>query len=105
MRSRFGETEPRARQVLPTDAVAPLFQAVLEATEEAVYNSLFQATTVTSKFGTGEAKATSQLASLVEPVDESLGAEAATHRSAPRRRLAGRTTSLRDGPDAPLTRP
>ena len=55
MRSRFGETELRARRVLPTDAVSPLFQAALEATEEAVYNSLFQATTVTSKFGTAEA--------------------------------------------------
>jgi D-aminopeptidase len=55
MRSRFGETEPRARRMLPSDAVSPLFQAALEATEEAVYNSLFQATTVTSKFGTGEA--------------------------------------------------
>jgi D-aminopeptidase len=55
MRSRFGETEARARRILPTDAVSPLFQAALEATEEAVYNSLFQATTVTSKFGTGEA--------------------------------------------------
>jgi D-aminopeptidase len=32
-----------------------LFQAALEATEEAVYNALFQATTVTSKFGTSEA--------------------------------------------------
>jgi len=55
MRSRSGETAPHARQVLPTDAVSPLFQAALEATEEAVYNSLFQATTVTSTFGTGEA--------------------------------------------------
>ena len=49
MRSRFGETAPRTRSVLPTDAVSPLFQAVLEATEEAVYNSLLQATTVTSR--------------------------------------------------------
>ena len=55
MRSHFGETEPRLRRVLPTDAVSPLFQAALEATEEAVYNSLFQATTITSKFGTGQA--------------------------------------------------
>jgi D-aminopeptidase len=52
MRSRFGESEPRSRKVLPTDAVSPLFEAALEATEEAVYNSLFQATTVTSKSGT-----------------------------------------------------
>jgi D-aminopeptidase len=55
MRSRFGETEPRSRRVLPTDAVSPLFEAALEATEEAVYNSLFQATSVTSKGGTVEA--------------------------------------------------
>lgn len=55
MRSRFGETQPRARQVLPTDAVSPLFQAALEATEEAVYNALFQATSVTSRFGTADA--------------------------------------------------
>jgi D-aminopeptidase len=55
MRSRFNETAPRPREVLPTDATSPLFEAVLEATEEAVYNSLFQATTVTSRFGTAEA--------------------------------------------------
>ena len=55
MRSRFGETQLRTRQVLPTDAVSPLFQAALEATEEAVYNALFQATTVSSKFGTAQA--------------------------------------------------
>jgi len=55
MRSRFGETAPRARQALPTDATSPLFEAVLEATEEAVYNSLFQATTVKSASGAAEA--------------------------------------------------
>ena len=55
LRSRFNETAPRTRQVLPTDAVSPLFEAALEATEEAVYNSLFQATTVRSASGTAEA--------------------------------------------------
>ena len=55
MRSRFGETQPHPRQVLPTDAVSPLFQAALEGTEEAVYNALFQATTVSSRFGTAQA--------------------------------------------------
>jgi D-aminopeptidase len=45
-RTRHGETAPRARAVLPAEAVSPLFQAALEATEEAVYNSLFRATTV-----------------------------------------------------------
>ena len=55
MRSPFNETSPHARQILPTDATSPLFEAALEATEEAVYNSLFQATTVTSRFGKAEA--------------------------------------------------
>jgi D-aminopeptidase len=40
---------------LSNDAVSPLFQAVIEATEEAIYNSLFMATTVTSRGGTVEA--------------------------------------------------
>ena len=35
--------------------MSPLFQAALEATEEAVYNSLLKATTVTSRAGTAEA--------------------------------------------------
>ena len=34
---------------LPTDAVSPLFEAVLDATEEAIYNSMLQATDVTSQ--------------------------------------------------------
>jgi D-aminopeptidase len=55
MRSPFNETTPRARTVLPPDAASPLFEAALEATEEAVYNSLFQATTVRSASGTAEA--------------------------------------------------
>ncbi len=35
--------------------MSPLFQAALEATEEAVYNSLLKATTVTGNGGTAEA--------------------------------------------------
>jgi D-aminopeptidase len=34
---------------LPHDALSPLFQAVVEATEEAIYNSLFTATAVTGQ--------------------------------------------------------
>lgn len=45
LRVRHGETTPQARTVLPTEAVSPLFQAALEATEEAVDNALLQATT------------------------------------------------------------
>jgi D-aminopeptidase len=55
MRTRFGESKPRERLVLPPDGVSPLFQAALEATEEAVYNSLLRATPVTSRRGTAEA--------------------------------------------------
>ncbi len=55
VRTRFGETMPRARQILPTDRTTPLFEAALEATEEAVYNSLFQATAVKSAIGAAEA--------------------------------------------------
>jgi D-aminopeptidase len=55
MRFRFGETRPVARRILPTDAVSPLFQAALEATEEAVYNALFQARTTTGSGHTLEA--------------------------------------------------
>jgi len=36
-------------QVLGNDAMSPLFLGVIEATEEAIYNSLFKATTVTGK--------------------------------------------------------
>jgi D-aminopeptidase len=55
MRSRFNDAAARARAVLPPDAMSPLFEAALEATEEAVYNALFQATTVRSAVGTAEA--------------------------------------------------
>ena len=55
MRSRFGDLAPRTRTILPPDAMSPLFEAALEATEEAVYNSLLQATTVSSRFGTAQA--------------------------------------------------
>jgi D-aminopeptidase len=38
---------PQPRTILPTDAVSGLFEAVLDATEEAIYNSLLKATTTT----------------------------------------------------------
>jgi D-aminopeptidase len=41
--------------VLPPDGVSPVFQAALEATEEAVYNSLLRATPVTSGGRTADA--------------------------------------------------
>ena len=50
-RVRHGETAPRRVELLPNDAMSPLFLACVEATEEAVYNSLLRATTVTGRGG------------------------------------------------------
>jgi len=55
LRVTFGAEAPVTRTVLPTDGVSPLFQAALEATEEAVYNSLLRATTTTGRGTTVEA--------------------------------------------------
>jgi D-aminopeptidase len=45
----------RTVEVMTNDAMSPLFEAVIEATEEAVYNSMFKATTVTGNGHTVEA--------------------------------------------------
>ena len=58
LRIRTGAT-PRAQKstvtLLSNDAMSPLFLAVIEATEEAIYNSLFRATTITGRGHTVEA--------------------------------------------------
>ena len=54
-RVRRGGNGPVKYEVLPTDALSPLFEMALEATEEAVYNSLLRATTVESRYGRAEA--------------------------------------------------
>ena len=46
---------PRNLKSLANDATSPLFLAVIEATEEAIYNSLFKATTTTGRGRTVEA--------------------------------------------------
>jgi D-aminopeptidase len=46
---------PRNLKSLPNDAASPLFLAVIEATEEAIYNSLFKATTTSGRGRTVEA--------------------------------------------------
>jgi D-aminopeptidase len=56
------ERTPRTVADLPNEAMSPLFQAVVEATEEAIYNSLFRAVTVSGHRGTVEAL----------PIDETL---------------------------------
>jgi D-aminopeptidase len=55
LRVRHGEKEPRPRTLLPPDALSPLFQAALEATEEAVLNALLRATAMTASGRTVEA--------------------------------------------------
>jgi D-aminopeptidase len=55
LRVRHGATAPVSPTLLPTEALSPLFLAVIEATEEAVYNSLLRATTVTGNGLTIEA--------------------------------------------------
>ena len=53
--TRRDQTGPRSQKVLSNDAMSPLFLAVIEATEEAIYNSLFRATTTTGRGHTVEA--------------------------------------------------
>ncbi len=49
-RIRSGETV-RSTQILSNDAMSPLFQAVVEATEEAIYNSLLKAISLRGRDG------------------------------------------------------
>jgi D-aminopeptidase len=55
VRRPVGDRDPRTVSDLPNEAMSALFQAVVEATEEAVYNSLFKAVTVSGHHGTSEA--------------------------------------------------
>ena len=55
VRVRYGDRTLRGRRILPSEAISPLFQAVLEATEEAVYNSLLAAETMSGNGRTVEA--------------------------------------------------
>ena len=45
----------RDQRLLSNDALSPLFEAVIEATEEAIINSLFRATTTSGRGHTVEA--------------------------------------------------
>jgi D-aminopeptidase len=55
VRIKTAGNTPAAYEALGSDAVSPLFEMVLEATEEAVYNSLLKATTIRSRIGSAEA--------------------------------------------------
>jgi D-aminopeptidase len=51
----LNQNTPHSVKTLANDAVSPLFLAVIEATEEAIYNSLFRATTTSGRGRTVEA--------------------------------------------------
>lgn len=55
VRLRASTASLREMKLLTNDAMSPLFLAVIEATEEAIYNSLFRATTMTGRGRTVEA--------------------------------------------------
>jgi D-aminopeptidase len=61
-----GATAPQQRLVLPPDAVSGLFEAVLDATEEAVDNSLLRATDVTANGRTIRAVPIDQLEAILK---------------------------------------
>jgi D-aminopeptidase len=46
LRYRFGSAGVQSRALLADDSLTPLFQAAVEATEEAIYNSLLKAATM-----------------------------------------------------------
>jgi D-aminopeptidase len=51
----FSTQQGDDKTLVANDGMSPLFQAIIEATEEAIYNSLFLATSVTGHRGTAEA--------------------------------------------------
>lgn len=66
LRVTHGSTAIAPRPTLPTEAVSPLFEAVLEATEEAVLNSLLKAETTTGNGRTVQALDIDKLRELLK---------------------------------------
>jgi D-aminopeptidase len=64
-RPRESDT-PVASNVLVNESMSPLFAATAEATEEAIYNAIFKATTVSSSRGTLEAIPVGELKRILE---------------------------------------
>jgi len=54
LRTAVDAPDLQTRTLLSSEAMSPLFQTAIEATEEAVYNSLLQATRVVGPERTGE---------------------------------------------------
>ncbi len=66
LRIAHGEKALRKNEVLPNEAISPLFLATIEATEEAIYNSLLRATTMTGNGVTIEALPIKRLKETLE---------------------------------------
>lgn len=66
LRVTHGSTAITPRPTLPTEALSPLFQAALEATEEAVLNSLLKAETMTANGRTAPALDIEKLRELLK---------------------------------------
>ena len=65
VRRRYGAARLATTEI-GNDEMTGLFQGVAEATEEAIYNSLFTATTVTAKGGTVEALPVAEVVRILE---------------------------------------
>jgi D-aminopeptidase len=65
VRRRYGAAR-LATSELANDEMTGLFQGAIEATEEAIYNSLFAATTVTARSGSVEAIPATEVRRIVE---------------------------------------
>jgi D-aminopeptidase len=65
VRRRFGAARLTTTE-LGNDQMTGLFQGVAEATEEAIYNSLFMATTVSARRGTVEAIPVAEVVRIVD---------------------------------------
>lgn len=57
---------PQPRTILPTDSVSGLFEAAMDATEEAIYNSLLKATDTTGNGRTIRALPVEDLRGLLQ---------------------------------------
>jgi len=64
-RNRYS-SEPVPTQTLTNVAMSPLFQATVEATQEAIYNAILKATTVTSSRGSIEAIDVEQVKAILK---------------------------------------
>jgi D-aminopeptidase len=61
-----GDAVYRPKELLSNDSMSPLFEAVIEATEEAIYNSMFKARDVTGNGHTMKALPVQEIVELLK---------------------------------------